>query len=446
MPTYYLSGVLDTTLLTTASDASTTSGASASGKDSPIGTLTGYGELCANNAPATWPAYGSESATPASGKGNIFNSTSLNNVAIIAGNWTPTVRLTLTGTSPSPITTDIIFRVWKWNSSTLLYTKFGVSTLTAQTVSTAATTFSLPAVSLQEIALANNEYLYFDVLANVTSNPNGAGVAAKIRMNYSTSATTGSNTAQIISPSTASFRALPDKVALLVTSTRTLPDNVAMARQRILPDVVALLVTSTRTLPNKVAILVTSTRVLPDKAALLVTSNRTIPDKAALLVTSTRILPDKTALLVTSIRSLTNAVALRVTTTRILPNVVAIKTTSTRTLPDKAALLVTSTRALPDKVALLVTGNRVLSGHVALLVTSTRTLVNHVALAKNRVLPENVAIARFRVLPSVVAIQAPKSRILSNSVLIYRANCTAIVHAGQSVCVVRSGQCIVRIN
>ncbi|MBA2285833.1 MAG: cellulase family glycosylhydrolase [Ktedonobacteraceae bacterium] len=266
MPTYFLGSVLDVGTLSTASDITTASGATAIGKDTPLGTLTGYGELCPNNAPGTWPAAVSESAVAPSGKGNILPGASLNNVAIIAGTWTPTVRLSVTGTGVASITADILVRVWKWNSSTLAYTKFGVATLTGQTIASASTTFTVTGVSLQEISLATNEFLYIDVLCNVTANPNGAGIGTKIRCNFSNSSTQGNATGQVVSPATAPFRSVPAKAALLATSMRTISSNKAALGK-------------TRTIIAKAAM--ARTRQLAGKAALAKT--RTVPAKAALI-------------------------------------------------------------------------------------------------------------------------------------------------------------------
>lgn len=237
--TYYFGKVLDGSLLTTANDVSTASGATASGQDTPIGTLTGYGELCPNSAPGTWPAYGSESTVPFSSKGQIYP-TSLVGQAFLDGTWTATLRCSVAGTSPSSITADLIVRVWVWNSSTLAKTKYGVCTLAAQTITTTSTTFTFGGTSLPAIAFGSNDYLYFDTLANVTSNPNGSGVGAKIRCNFSTSSSQGSTTSQVVAPNLVAARIVPATAALLATLTRTVPATAALAMQRTVPATVSL--------------------------------------------------------------------------------------------------------------------------------------------------------------------------------------------------------------
>src|SRR5260221_258037 len=94
--TIYLICRLLAILLTTANDISVAAGGTAVGKDTPIGTLTGYGELVPNGPLGTWPALGSESAVPFSSKGNI-NPVSQVNQAILSGSWTPTLRCNVVG-------------------------------------------------------------------------------------------------------------------------------------------------------------------------------------------------------------------------------------------------------------------------------------------------------------------------------------------------------------
>src|SRR5216684_3645719 len=239
MTTYYLGGVLDASLLTTANDASIASGATATGKDTAIGTATGYGELDPNGPPGTWPAYGSEAAVPFSGKGNLYP-VALANQAILNGNWTPTLRCSVVGTSPVSITADLIVRVWIWNSVTLAKTKYGVLSKTGQTISTTSTTFTFSAAGLGVIAGGVNDYVYFDVLANVTANTNGSGVGAKIRCNFSSSATLGNATAQVVTPGMVAARIIPTTVSLSGTLSRTIPATVSLARSRTIPATVSL--------------------------------------------------------------------------------------------------------------------------------------------------------------------------------------------------------------
>ncbi len=229
--TFYIGQVLDATLLTTANDVSTASGGSQVGQDTRVDGSTGYGELVANNSPGSWPAYGSEALVPFSGKGQLWP-VALANQAILNGNWTPTLRATVINGTGN-ITADLIVRVWVWNRTSGTATKYGVLTKTANTITSTSTNFVFSAAGLGVIAGGINDYVYFDILANITANSNPSNT--KLRINFSSSTTQGNANGQIVAPGMAPARIIPMASALQGTFTRTVPMHSSLANQRIIP-------------------------------------------------------------------------------------------------------------------------------------------------------------------------------------------------------------------
>src|SRR6266702_2221231 len=229
--TFYIGKVLDATLLTTANDVSTASGGSQVGQDTRVDGSTGYGELVANNSPGSWPAYGSEALVPFSGKGQLWP-VALANQAILNGNWTPTLRATVINGTGN-ITADLLVRVWVWNRTSGTATKYGVLTKTANTITSSSTNFVFSAAGLGVIAGGINDYVYFDILANITANSNPSNT--KLRINFSSSTTQGNANGQIVAPGMAPARIIPMASALQGTFTRTVPMHSSLANQRIIP-------------------------------------------------------------------------------------------------------------------------------------------------------------------------------------------------------------------
>src|SRR5213080_1883437 len=95
--TVYGTTTASTTLSTANTMFSASGGATGGTNTCLVGTATGYGELYAQGNGSAWAAAGSIGAP--SGHGLLWDVTTLEGQQIVAGNWTPTLRLALsTGT------------------------------------------------------------------------------------------------------------------------------------------------------------------------------------------------------------------------------------------------------------------------------------------------------------------------------------------------------------
>lgn len=150
-----------------------------------VGTATGYGEIASQGSATAWAAAGSI-GTP-TGKGFFLDPSVLNLTTnqINAGNWSASVRLNCaqggdTSAQAGSLTSDIIMRAYKYNSGT--YTPIVTMTLTGASLTSAFTTFSLPASSASAVTFASGDILYLDIWGNITANANGSAVQ-DIRLN-----------------------------------------------------------------------------------------------------------------------------------------------------------------------------------------------------------------------------------------------------------------------
>jgi mannan endo-1,4-beta-mannosidase len=170
-----------------------------------VGTATGYGEICAQGSATAWAGAGSI-GTP-TGKGFFLDPSVLNLTTnqINAGNWSASVRLNCaqggdTSAQAGSLTSDIIMRAFKYNSGT--YTPIVTMTLTGAALTSAFTTFSLPASSASAVTFASGDVLYIDIWGNITANANSSAVQ-DIRLNrLSTDATgkTGDLNCVVVTP------------------------------------------------------------------------------------------------------------------------------------------------------------------------------------------------------------------------------------------------------
>src|SRR6266568_6643173 len=173
----------------------TGSGTTSSAFDNAIlGTATGWSELFIKGPSQAWQSLGSPGAP--SGHGGLLEVTYLEGQDIVAGNWTPSLRTKGNGATAS-VTADLAYRLYLYNTGT--YTLIGTCTLAAQTVTSASINFVWGATSLPKMSFITGDKLYFDIWANVTSNPNTLGTAP-FRSDIATSTTVGETTTQVVTP------------------------------------------------------------------------------------------------------------------------------------------------------------------------------------------------------------------------------------------------------
>lgn len=190
--TVYPTNVATTTLSTAAGMVIVTGGAEG-GNPNTIGTSTGYGECLILSGQSSWPALGSIGSP--SGKGLLWDVTTLEGQQIVAGNWTPTMRFKV---SVGSIVATILVRAYKYNGGT--YTQIGSNmSLAAQTITTTATGFAFSATSQPVMNFGTGDKLYADVWLNITTNSTGSGTAT-VSIFTTTSATLGNAFQQIVTP------------------------------------------------------------------------------------------------------------------------------------------------------------------------------------------------------------------------------------------------------
>lgn len=165
--------------------------------------ITGYGEIesRANNA-NTWAASGSIGSP--TGKGFLWDVTTLEGQQLLSGNWTPSVRLNASQSSGTPqagtLTGDIYVRAYKYNAS--VYTLIVTCSLAGQTINSTFTTYAITAASGSLTSFVTGDKLYMDIWVNCLTNANANGNQG-IRLNrLSTDTTTflGDPAAQFITP------------------------------------------------------------------------------------------------------------------------------------------------------------------------------------------------------------------------------------------------------
>lgn len=194
--TTYGCSVASSTLATAGTLASALGGVSST-SNTIIGTNTQYIELYGLGG--TGVASGASIGTP-SGKGFLWDVTTLEAMQLLAGTWTPTVRGRL---SSHTCTADVILRAYK-RSSGGVYTNIGTWTVTAQSWNTANTNYSPTPSSVSLVNFGVGDKLYEDVWLNITA-----------------STMTGSDSVQLAVSSTSS--GLANNVQLLTPSYQPIP-------------------------------------------------------------------------------------------------------------------------------------------------------------------------------------------------------------------------------
>ena len=253
--------------LSTACTILTGTGASAVGKDTKIGTATGWAELYSQGNASAWAALGAIGAP--SGHGWLWDTTTLEEQELIAGNWTPTFRLTLNGGLTGNVTADLVMRAYVYNATSQTYTLIGTMTLSAQTVTTTSTTFTFVATSLGVASFGLADKLYLDAWSNVTVNAN-TSTTATMRLNEANSTTQGVNTAQCVTP------------GYVVQVSRVITATAAISSLRSIPASAAALATLTRASLASAVTLSTLARAITASAAMRATLTRAITATSAI--------------------------------------------------------------------------------------------------------------------------------------------------------------------
>lgn len=191
--TIYPCTLASTTLATANQLLANVTGASNTTRLTKIGTSTGYGEATSQGTATAWAAAGSTSAP--TGKGWLLDSALLEGSTILAGNWTPSCRGSI---SVGTATADVICRFYV-RSSGGSYTLIGIQTLTAQAFSTVTAEYSLAAVSLALVNFGVGDKLYYDSWLNITANSTGSS-GANLQWSMASSSTQGSAQISTVTP------------------------------------------------------------------------------------------------------------------------------------------------------------------------------------------------------------------------------------------------------
>jgi hypothetical protein len=174
--------------LTTCNTFATTTGGSTATKDTNCGNVpSGYGQLYSQGNASAWPSLGSIGSPD--GHGWFLESTSLVGQQILAGNWTPTVRMLITGTGAPTCTADMYVRAYKYNGGT--YTLIGNMIKSAVTLNGTVTNYTFSATSLALTTFATGDVLYIDSWLNVS----GATTVTSVN-NFRISESVGPSTGQ----------------------------------------------------------------------------------------------------------------------------------------------------------------------------------------------------------------------------------------------------------
>ncbi len=186
-----------TTAAVTISSANTLvtiTGGASTNKNTLIGTSSGFGEIKSHGTGSAWPSLGAIGSP--TGGGFLLDSTLLLNQLIVAGNWTPTIRLNVSNVS---IIADLYIRAFIVNNGTT-YTQIGSNmVLAAQTITVTITNYVFSAASLPLATFRNADQLYWDVWANITTNATASG-AATLKLYQANSTSQGVNTCQVVTP------------------------------------------------------------------------------------------------------------------------------------------------------------------------------------------------------------------------------------------------------
>ncbi len=218
----YTSNVISGTVATANSLYDRGAGGTASYINMLIGTATNYGEVVWQNGNAgAWAASG---ALPApTGKGLVFDNTSLEGLNIVIGNWTINLGMWVT---VGNIVADINFRAYK-RSSGGVYTAITSFFFPGAHINTVLSDYWFQLTSVGATSFGVGDKLYIDVFLKITTNNTGSGTAG-LRVLEGTSLPTGSIDSYILTPGTQ-----PIVNALTVYPTVTAATTIASANKLV---------------------------------------------------------------------------------------------------------------------------------------------------------------------------------------------------------------------
>lgn len=159
-------------------------------------TAMGWSELLSHgNSAGAWQALGAVGAQ--SGHGLLLDDTTLEGYTFVGGTWTTVMRL---NSSVGSVVADIYVRYSVWHSGSNTYTTIGSGTLTAQTLNTTTTNYTVTATGLPSATLGTGDKLYIDLWLNITSNSQGSSTGTMSWSGFGTVAGGGSSLTSITAP------------------------------------------------------------------------------------------------------------------------------------------------------------------------------------------------------------------------------------------------------
>jgi hypothetical protein len=277
--TLYGSSIASTTL-TTADQFATTTGGTETSKTTSVASAAGNGYLEVLSQGGSGTIYTSIPAP--TGRGWLFDVTTLEGQTLASGNWSGSVGLADTAGS-GPLL-SIIAREYK-RSSAGVYTSIGTLTLSGPTITTTRTTFSLPSTSFASMAFATGDKLYVDLfidangwggdfIVNDVSNSTSAGVVNDMQI-------VSPGYAPTVVPSTASVTEInPVKETVTTASVQFSAQSVTESNAVIEQVASQSLAVATAGTPGGVRLLINDVyypTILRDSIAIDRTANDPIP-------------------------------------------------------------------------------------------------------------------------------------------------------------------------
>lgn len=197
--TVYSVPVASTTLTTAEKLISVGGGAAGLNTNTKIGTALGWGEIVPLGTTAAWASAGSMPAQ--SGKGLLFDATTLEGQEIVNGNWSSALNLTI-DTPLANVTADVAVR-FSVRSSGGIYTTIGTITITAQTVGAGnlvSNVYAGPATSFLPSTYNAGDKLYIDAFLNITADNISVTSATNVVWHTSASTSAGAPASAITTP------------------------------------------------------------------------------------------------------------------------------------------------------------------------------------------------------------------------------------------------------
>ncbi|MHB8406316.1 MAG: hypothetical protein ACYDCJ_12930 [Gammaproteobacteria bacterium] len=169
------------------------------GSSNPVNAALGYGELTSGHFTPVGPWAAALAAPVPSGYGYIWYPNSLSGLSLSPANPTPQLSLTLGATNTGALTGDVYLRWFKWNPNTGIYTPILTFISPGITVTNSELTYtSWNLLSQFEVVFAAGEYLYVDVIMNITANTTGG--TSSIGMGTGPTLTFGVNAVDLCKP------------------------------------------------------------------------------------------------------------------------------------------------------------------------------------------------------------------------------------------------------